>query len=207
MNGTILSQIQCAPSSSFSISLHPAGAERGPILSSLFYATILSHDCLEQALAFALANRLQKPTFLATQLMDIFSTVMKIKVSNIPFAWIFSSQADDLAQTHPSFLTLQSMDLSPTSWTVVSWYLIYIVPSRNNEKELEVCFLTYHTLPSSFEAKLLLGNVLKEGTTISINPLVIWAWAGLLINAINSIPAGELDGGRISFALWGRKAL
>ncbi|KAK4277852.1 hypothetical protein QN277_015783 [Acacia crassicarpa] len=55
-------------------------------------------------------------------------------------------------------------------------------------------------------AKLLLGNVLKEGTPISVNPLVIWAWAGLLINAINSIPAGELDGGRIAFALWGRKA-
>ncbi|KAK7276387.1 hypothetical protein RIF29_17526 [Crotalaria pallida] len=55
-------------------------------------------------------------------------------------------------------------------------------------------------------AKLLLGNVLKDGTPISLNPLVIWAWAGLLINAINSIPAGELDGGRISFAIWGRKA-
>lgn len=55
-------------------------------------------------------------------------------------------------------------------------------------------------------AKLLLGDVLKEGATISVNPLVIWAWAGLLINAINSIPAGELDGGRISFAIWGRKA-
>ncbi|GJR58909.1 hypothetical protein Tco_1501071 [Tanacetum coccineum] len=26
-----------------------------------------------------------------------------------------------------------------------------------------------------------------------VNPLVNWAWAGLLINAINSIPAGELD--------------
>ena len=26
-----------------------------------------------------------------------------------------------------------------------------------------------------------------------------------MINAINSIPAGELDGGRISFAIWGRK--
>ncbi|KAD2805161.1 hypothetical protein E3N88_38538 [Mikania micrantha] len=56
-------------------------------------------------------------------------------------------------------------------------------------------------------AKLLLGDVLKEGTTLSVNPLVIWAWAGLLINAINSIPAGELDGGRISFAIWGRKIL
>lgn len=56
-----------------------------------------------------------------------------------------------------------------------------------------------------FSAKLLLGDVLKESTPISVNPLVIWAWAGLLINAINSIPAGELDGGRISFAIWGRK--
>ncbi|CAA0834394.1 Probable zinc metalloprotease EGY2-chloroplastic [Striga hermonthica] len=55
-------------------------------------------------------------------------------------------------------------------------------------------------------AKLLLGDILKEGTQLSVNPLVIWAWAGLLINAINSIPAGELDGGRISFAIWGRKA-
>ncbi|PIA59347.1 hypothetical protein AQUCO_00400319v1 [Aquilegia coerulea] len=54
-------------------------------------------------------------------------------------------------------------------------------------------------------AKLLLGDALKEGTPLSLNPLVIWAWAGLLINAINSIPAGEVDGGRISFALWGRK--
>lgn len=55
-------------------------------------------------------------------------------------------------------------------------------------------------------AKVLLGDALKEGTPISVNPLVIWAWAGLLINAINSIPAGELDGGRISFSIWGRKA-
>ncbi|KAL5721096.1 putative zinc metalloprotease egy2 [Ranunculus cassubicifolius] len=55
-------------------------------------------------------------------------------------------------------------------------------------------------------ANLLFGESLKEGAAISLNPLVIWAWAGLLINAINSIPAGEVDGGRISFALWGRKA-
>ncbi|AED90918.1 unnamed protein product [Arabidopsis thaliana] len=54
-------------------------------------------------------------------------------------------------------------------------------------------------------AKLLLGDALKEGTSISLNPLVIWAWAGLLINGINSIPAGELDGGKIAFSIWGRK--
>ncbi|XP_010943924.2 probable serine acetyltransferase 2 isoform X1 [Elaeis guineensis] len=51
-------------------------AEREPILSSFLYASVLSHDCLERALGFVLANRLQNPTLLATQLMDIFDDVM-----------------------------------------------------------------------------------------------------------------------------------
>lgn len=51
-------------------------AEKEPILSSFLYASILSHDCLEQALGFVIANRLQNPTLLATQLMDIFCDVM-----------------------------------------------------------------------------------------------------------------------------------
>ncbi|KAG9443196.1 hypothetical protein H6P81_019050 [Aristolochia fimbriata] len=53
-----------------------AEAEKEPILSSFLYASILSHDCLERALGFVLANRLQNPTLLATQLMDIFDDVM-----------------------------------------------------------------------------------------------------------------------------------
>lgn len=51
-------------------------ADKEPILSSFLYASILSHDCLEQALGFVLANRLQNPTLLATQLMDIFNDVI-----------------------------------------------------------------------------------------------------------------------------------
>ncbi|KAG2695212.1 hypothetical protein I3760_07G004000 [Carya illinoinensis] len=51
-------------------------AEKEPILSSFLYASILSHDCLEQALGFVLANRLQNPTLLAAQLMDIFCEVI-----------------------------------------------------------------------------------------------------------------------------------
>ena len=51
-------------------------AEKEPILSSFLYASILSHDCLEQALAFVLANRLQNPTLLATQLLDTISNVI-----------------------------------------------------------------------------------------------------------------------------------
>lgn len=51
-------------------------AEKEPILSSFLYASILSHECLEQAVSFVLSNRLQNPTLLATQLRDIFSDVI-----------------------------------------------------------------------------------------------------------------------------------
>ncbi|XP_061346056.1 serine acetyltransferase 2-like [Gastrolobium bilobum] len=51
-------------------------AEKEPVLSIFLYASILSHDCLEQALAFVVANRLQNPTLLATQLIDIFCNVI-----------------------------------------------------------------------------------------------------------------------------------
>lgn len=51
-------------------------AENEPILSSFLYASILSHECLEQALGFVLANRLHNPTLLATQLVDIFNSVI-----------------------------------------------------------------------------------------------------------------------------------
>ncbi|RCV46671.1 hypothetical protein SETIT_9G550300v2 [Setaria italica] len=51
-------------------------SEKEPILSSFLYASVLSHDCLERALSFVLANRLEDPTLLATQLIDIFNDVM-----------------------------------------------------------------------------------------------------------------------------------
>lgn len=51
-------------------------AEKEPILSSFLYASVLSHDSLERTLGFVLANRLQNPTLLATQLMDTFCDVI-----------------------------------------------------------------------------------------------------------------------------------
>jgi hypothetical protein len=57
-------------------SIHILQAEKEPILSSFLYASVLSHDCLERALSFVLANRLEDPTLLATQLIDIFNDVM-----------------------------------------------------------------------------------------------------------------------------------
>ncbi|KAK2367326.1 hypothetical protein QL285_080624 [Trifolium repens] len=57
----------------------------------------------------------------------------------------------ELAENYPELMTLKSVDLSPASWMAVSWYPIYSIPSRKNDKDMEACFLTYHTLSSSFQ--------------------------------------------------------
>ncbi|KAE9589699.1 hypothetical protein Lalb_Chr21g0311721 [Lupinus albus] len=53
----------------------------------------------------------------------------------------------ELAKGHPELMTLKNIDLSPESWMAVAWYPIYSIPCQQNE----TCFLTYHSLSSSFE--------------------------------------------------------
>jgi Peptidase family M50 len=53
-------------------------------------------------------------------------------------------------------------------------------------------------------AKLILGNSLSLDL-LSIDPLVVLGWLGLTITALNLLPAGQLDGGRIVQAVFGRK--
>ena len=63
-----------------------------------------------------------------------------------------------------------------------------------------------------FQGSILVGILAKlflqsnlESEFISIHPLTILGWLGLVITAINLLPAGQLDGGRIVQAIFGRK--
>ncbi|MBW4650979.1 MAG: site-2 protease family protein [Kastovskya adunca ATA6-11-RM4] len=53
-------------------------------------------------------------------------------------------------------------------------------------------------------AKVVLGSAL-ETPLVDVHPLAIIGWIGLVINALNLMPAGQLDGGRIIQAIYGRK--
>ncbi len=53
-------------------------------------------------------------------------------------------------------------------------------------------------------AKLFLGDALHNNL-ISIHPLVILGWLGSAITALNLMPAGQLDGGRIVQSVYGRR--
>ncbi|MEG4033247.1 site-2 protease family protein [Microcoleus sp. S36b_A4] len=53
-------------------------------------------------------------------------------------------------------------------------------------------------------AKVVLGSELQQ-QIVDVHPLVVIGWLGLVITAINLMPAGQLDGGRIVQAIYGRK--
>jgi membrane-associated protease RseP (regulator of RpoE activity) len=53
-------------------------------------------------------------------------------------------------------------------------------------------------------AQMVFGEELQK-SLIDVHPLAIIGWLGLVINALNLLPAGQLDGGRIIQAIYGRK--
>ncbi|WZY97828.1 hypothetical protein YC2023_070157 [Brassica napus] len=62
----------------------------------------------------------------------------------------FADKMSDLASRFHELKTLRSCDLLPSSWFSVAWYPIYKIPTGPTVKDLDACFLTYHSLHTPF---------------------------------------------------------
>ncbi|MGB3296948.1 MAG: site-2 protease family protein [Phormidesmis sp.] len=56
-------------------------------------------------------------------------------------------------------------------------------------------------------ARVVLGKDVLQADLVDVHPLMVMGWMGLIITAINVMPAGQLDGGRVVQAIYGRKTL
>ncbi|XP_020518847.1 uncharacterized protein LOC18427637 isoform X1 [Amborella trichopoda] len=83
-----------------------------------------------------------------------------------PYARVpFMDKINQLIAGCPELTSLRSIDLSPASWMSVAWYPIYHIPPSRMVRDLSACFLTYHTLSSSFQD----GDSLMRGGDVREN--------------------------------------
>ncbi|XP_041000474.1 probable zinc metalloprotease EGY2, chloroplastic [Juglans microcarpa x Juglans regia] len=183
-----------------------------PALQSNLLSTFDNLDLLKDGLPGALVTALLLGAHELGHILVAKSTGIKLGVPYFVPSWQIGSfgtitRITNIVPKREDLLKVATAGpLAGFSLGLFLLLLGFIVPPNDGIGVLVDASVFHESFLAGGIAKLVLGNVLKEGSTISVNPLVLWAWAGLLINAINSIPAGEVDGGRICFAIWGRKA-
>ncbi|MGA1625226.1 MAG: site-2 protease family protein, partial [Prochlorothrix sp.] len=78
-----------------------------------------------------------------------------------------------------------------------------VLPAGDLAIELPTPFFQGSLLVGSI-ARVVLGGQLQENF-VNLHPLFVAGWLGLVITALNLVPLGQLDGGRIVQAIYGRK--
>ncbi len=94
----------------------------------------------------------------------------------------------------------------PAAGGIVSLLMLimgFLLSHQGSEFQLPVQFFQGSILVGTL-ARLFLGDAL-HGNLVDVHPLTIIGWLGLVVTALNIMPAGQLDGGRFVQAIYGRK--
>ena len=85
----------------------------------------------------------------------------------------------------------------PALWIGLGWSKVAAVPSGGN-------VMFGDSLLMRFMTWLAFGP-LPPGHDVFVHPVALAGWVGLFVTALNLFPVGQLDGGRIAYALFGAR--
>ncbi len=163
-------------------------AEALPIALGLF-VVLISHEIGHWLLARRHQVQLSWPFFLPAVQIGSFGTITRFE-SLVPSR----NALFDIALAGPAFGGITSLLLLVIGLLLSHPGSLFQLPNQFFQGSILVGSL----------ARVVLGSALQS-PIVNIHPLVIIGWLGLVITALNLMPAGQLDGGRIVQAIYGRK--
>ncbi|MBS3028121.1 MAG: site-2 protease family protein [Dolichospermum sp. DET50] len=163
-------------------------AEALPIALGLF-VILISHEIGHWLLARRHQVQLSWPFFLPAVQIGSFGTITRFE-SLVPSR----NALFDIALAGPAFGGIMSLLLLVIGLLLSHPGSLFQLPNQFFQGSILVGSL----------ARVVLGSALQS-PVVNIHPLVIIGWLGLVITALNLMPAGQLDGGRIVQAIYGRK--
>ncbi|HEY6001558.1 MAG TPA: site-2 protease family protein, partial [Anaeromyxobacter sp.] len=106
-------------------------------------------------------------------------------------------------------LSLSEVHTAPTAQSPLSMSLLSMIRTLVSGESL---FPEAATVPQFFgeslitwAARWLVVGRLQPGTDVFLHPVAVAAWIGLLVTTLNLAPVGQLDGGHVLYALFGRR--
>ena len=153
------------------------------------WAVLIAHEIGHRIVANRHNIRLSIPFFLPTWQIGSFGAITRFESLLPNRAVLF-----DIAFAGPAASGVISLILLVTGLSLSHPGSMFQLPTEYFRASILVGTL----------AKVILGSSL-EAAVVDINPLVVIGWLGLVITALNLLPAGKLDGGRIVHAIYGRK--
>jgi membrane-associated protease RseP (regulator of RpoE activity) len=153
------------------------------------WSVLIAHEIGHLILAKRHKVRLSLPYFLPTWQIGSFGAITRFE-SLLPNRSVLF----DIAFAGPALGGFVSLILLIVGLTLSNSASLFQIPSTFFQSSILVGSL----------ARVVLGDELQNAV-ISVHPLTIIGWLGLVITALNLLPAGQLDGGRIVQAIYGRK--
>jgi membrane-associated protease RseP (regulator of RpoE activity) len=158
-------------------------------LSLGLWAVLIAHEVGHWLVAKRHNVRLSWPFFLPTWQIGSFGAITRFE-SLLPSRTALC----DISLAGPALGGFISLVLLVTGMIVSHPGSIFKLPTEFFQASILVGSL----------ARVIFGSTLQS-SIVDVHPLVIIGWLGLVITALNMLPAGQLDGGRVVHAIYGRK--